>query len=138
MPFAATWMDLEIIILSEVRQQKTNTICCHLYVEYKKDTNKFICRKGTDSQTLKTNLCLPKGTSGGEEWTGGLGLAYAHCGIWNDWSVGTCCREQRPLYPIFFDNLYRKRMWKGVCTCITESLCCTGEIVTHWKSSILQ
>ena len=26
MPFAATWMDLEMIILSEVRQRKTNTI----------------------------------------------------------------------------------------------------------------
>ena len=24
MPFAATWMDLEIIILSEIRQRKTN------------------------------------------------------------------------------------------------------------------
>ena len=26
MPFAATWMDLEIIILNEVRMRKTNTI----------------------------------------------------------------------------------------------------------------
>ena len=26
MPFAATWMDREIIILSEVRQRKTNII----------------------------------------------------------------------------------------------------------------
>ena len=36
MPFAATCMDLEIIILSEVRQRKTNIIWCHLYVEPKK------------------------------------------------------------------------------------------------------
>ena len=26
MPFAATWMDLEIIVLSEVSQTKTNTM----------------------------------------------------------------------------------------------------------------
>ena len=35
MPFAATWMDLEIVILSEVSQTKTNIIYC-LYVESKK------------------------------------------------------------------------------------------------------
>ena len=32
MPFAATWMKLEILVLSEVRKRKTNTIY-HLYVE---------------------------------------------------------------------------------------------------------
>ena len=26
MPFAATWMDVEMIVLSEVRKRKTNTI----------------------------------------------------------------------------------------------------------------
>ena len=35
MSFAATWMDLEIITLSEVSQTKTN-IMYHLYVESKK------------------------------------------------------------------------------------------------------
>ena len=35
MSFAATWMDLEVIILSEVRKRKTNTIRYHLYVEFK-------------------------------------------------------------------------------------------------------
>ena len=35
MPFAATWMDLEMIILSEISQRKTNIIY-HLYVESKK------------------------------------------------------------------------------------------------------
>ena len=38
MPFAATWMNLEIIILSEISQSKTNTIWYHLYVESKKIT----------------------------------------------------------------------------------------------------
>ena len=31
-PFAATWMDLEIIILREVSQTETNIMCSHLYV----------------------------------------------------------------------------------------------------------
>ena len=35
MPFAAIWVDLEIIILSKVRQRKTNTIWYHLYVQPK-------------------------------------------------------------------------------------------------------
>ena len=34
MPFAAAWMDLEITILREVRQKKTNIYC--LYAESKK------------------------------------------------------------------------------------------------------
>ena len=36
MPFAAMWMDLEIIILSEVSQTKTNIIWYGLYVESKR------------------------------------------------------------------------------------------------------
>ena len=48
-PFAATWMDLEIIILSEANQEKTNTIY-HLCVESKKnDTNEFFYKTEIDS-----------------------------------------------------------------------------------------
>ena len=36
MPSATTWIDLEVVILREVSQRKTNTICHHLYVESKK------------------------------------------------------------------------------------------------------
>ena len=36
MPLAATWMDLEIIIPSEVRHRKTNSILYHMRGFFKK------------------------------------------------------------------------------------------------------
>ena len=66
LPFAATWMDLKIIILSEVRQRKWNIVWFHLYVEsLKNDTNELIYKTEIDSQTWRTNLQLPKGKEGG-------------------------------------------------------------------------
>ena len=56
----------------------------------KKDTNELVCRKEeTDSQTLKTNSWLQKGTDLEEKWIEGVGLAYAHCGIFNSQLMGT-------------------------------------------------
>ena len=51
MLFVATWMDLEMIILSEINQRKSNIIHYHLYVESKKEANKLIYKRETDSQT---------------------------------------------------------------------------------------
>ena len=62
MPFVATRMDLEIIILGEVNQTKTNIIWYHLYVDYKKMTQmSWFTKQITDSLTEKTNLWLPEG-----------------------------------------------------------------------------
>ena len=36
LPFAATWMDLENISRSDIKQKKPNTTWYHLYVESKK------------------------------------------------------------------------------------------------------
>jgi len=47
MPFAAAWMELKTLILSEVRKRKTNTIY-HLYLEYN------IQHKGTFPQERKS------------------------------------------------------------------------------------
>ena len=52
LPFAATWMHLENITLSEVSQTKTNTIWYHVYVQSKmNNTNESIYKTKTDSQT---------------------------------------------------------------------------------------
>ena len=51
MPFAATWMDPQIVILSELSQRKKNIIRYCLHVESKKHgTNKFICKTEIESQ----------------------------------------------------------------------------------------
>ena len=68
MSFAATWMDTEIIILSEVGQTEKDK--CHMIITYmwnlKNDTDGLICKTETDSETSGAGLWLPKGR-GGEE-----------------------------------------------------------------------
>ena len=64
MPFAATWMDPETVILSEVSQTDkekycmTSIICGHLK---RNNTNELIYKAETDSQTERPNLRLPEG-----------------------------------------------------------------------------
>ena len=56
MPFATTWMDLEIIILSEVSQTKTNIMWYHLFVESWKmiQMNLFTKQKQTHRHRKQT------------------------------------------------------------------------------------
>ena len=75
MPFSAIWMELEMNILTEVRQWMTNIIDITYMWNVKKDTNELICRTKTNPQTLK-NLCLPKQTG----W-GGMGGMDCRFGI---------------------------------------------------------
>ena len=74
-PFAATWMDLEIIIVSEVRQRQMSYEITNMW-NLIKMIQKNLCIK--QKQTSKPNLWLPKGKHCGEEWIGRLELAYTH------------------------------------------------------------
>ena len=71
-PFVATWMDLEIITLSEVSQKEkdkyhTISFICRIL---KKETNELIYKTETDSQRM--NLCGGKGI----DWEFGTDKAY--------------------------------------------------------------
>ena len=55
MPFAATWMDLEIIILSEVSQRQISYDIIFTW-NLKYDANELICKAKIESQTQETHV----------------------------------------------------------------------------------
>ena len=68
MPFVATWMQLEIIVLSEVRKRKTNSILynlnmCNLIC----GTSEPICKQ---KQTHKNRDQIVVAGGGKKEWDG--------------------------------------------------------------------
>ena len=88
--FLATWMDLGIIMLSEVshtirHQHQMLSLTCGIW---KKGQNELLCRTDTDSQTLK-NLWFPKETVWGvRRCTGVVGWKSYKIGLW--WSLYKC------------------------------------------------
>ena len=81
MAFLATWVDLEIIMLSEVSRTMTPTLNAFTDMwNLKTGHNELLCRTDADSQTLKT--CFPKervwGVGGCTE---GMGQKYYKTGL---------------------------------------------------------
>ena len=70
MPFAATWVDLDIIILSEVSHTDKEKYNITSMWNLKKSTNELTQKTETDLQTLKTNTWLPKGKDMGRDGLG--------------------------------------------------------------------
>ena len=97
----------------------------------KKDTNELIYKTEVDSETLKTNLRLPKGKGGKEGWIGGWDW-HMHTERYTEWmvkgdlldSTGNSTQYSiRELYPVSYNSTQYpirennvKRM--DVCTCI--------------------
>ena len=78
MPFAAKWMQLEIITLSEVRKRKTNTVYITYMWNPKYGTNEPIYGTETKIRGIENRLWLPRGRRVGEGRSGRLGLADAN------------------------------------------------------------
>ena len=74
MPFNETWMDLEIVIMTEVSQRKTNTVY-HLYVESKKrGTNRPIKKKKLANTKQKKGCQRGKVVQGGVNQVLGINM----------------------------------------------------------------
>ena len=96
-PFAATWMEAETLILSEVSQKdkdKYHTISLISGIYYMAQLNLSTAEKIMD---LENKLVVAKGAGEGVGGTGSLGLIDADYCLWNGlateillYSTGTC------------------------------------------------
>ena len=78
MPFAETWMDLEIVRLSEINQtEKGKGDITYMWDLKRNDRNELIYKTETDSQTSRMNLGLPVGKNGGKWYR----LWDLHCSV---------------------------------------------------------
>ena len=77
MPSAATRMDLEMVILSEVSQRKTNFMIDHLYVESKNNGTNEPIYKIEIVTDVENKLMVTKGERR-EGQTERFGLIYTH------------------------------------------------------------
>ena len=72
MPFAATWMDLDIVILSEVSQTENDKYnITYMWNLKKQGTNELNYKTEIELHMQKTNLWLPGGKVGRdklEDW----------------------------------------------------------------------
>ena len=73
MPFAATWMELEILVLSEVSQKEKDKYHMLSFTYEIYGTNEPIYRKEKNSWTWRRDLWLPRGRGGSEmNWKSGI------------------------------------------------------------------
>ena len=85
MAFVATWMGLEIIMLSEIRQWDTNVICYHLNVESKKRIQWTLKNRYWLTEFEKLKASKGDWLGGGEDGLEGLGRKCYKTGLW--WSL---------------------------------------------------
>ena len=123
-PFAATLIQLQIIILSEVSQKETNTIWYHLCVECK------IWHKWNRLTDIETRHVVAKGRGRErKDWEFGFGRCKLLRLEWMKNKVLMYSTGNYIQLPVINHN-GKKYFLKNVCMCITESLCCTTEIGT--------
>ena len=116
-PFAVTWIDLGIIILSEVSQKEKDTYDITYIWNLKYDANEHIYETETDNRLVTKG----EGGEGGNNPKYRIDKRQSHilCSTGNYYIQ----------YPVISHN-GKESENKYMCVCVTESLCCTAEINT--------
>ena len=91
MPFVITWMELQILILSEVSQKENDkyhmiSLISAIYYMAQRtlSTEKKI-------MNLENRLVVAKGEGEGVGWISNLGLIDADYCLWNGLAMRSCC-----------------------------------------------
>ena len=111
MPFAATWMELEIIILSKVSQKqkdKYHMISLTCGILKKKRYKRTYLQKRNRLTDFKNEVTVTKGDRwwGGMDWGFGMGVCTLLYVEWMVYGYLLC------IYQIFCHNLHGKRIWE--------------------------
>ena len=137
-PFAATWVDLEIVILSKVRQRGRNIVWHPLYTESKKK-KKWRKRNYLQNRNrftgLENNLMVVRGRMGGWD-SQGVRDQHVHFDIFKMDNQKGPTVWHRELCSRSCGSLDWGRMY--TCICMTESLCCPPETITTLLISYTQ
>ena len=143
MPFAATWIQLEIITLSEVIKIKTNTVQYYLYVQSKiqhKWTYLWDRIRNTENRLVAVR---GKRDGRGLSWDFVLANFVLYIPICK--LIYIECIENKALlyytgkytqHPVINHN--GKNMQNNVYTCITKSLFYKQWLIQHCNSTIIQ
>ena len=127
MPFAATWMQSEVI-LSEVSQTEKNK---HHYITYMwnlilktMEVNVFTKQKQTQRHR-KEIYSYQRGNT--EGYIKSLGLAYVYTTIYKIISKDLLYSTGSATQYSVITYMGKESEENGICICLTESLCCTRE-----------
>ena len=133
MSFAATWMDIEIIILNEVRQWRQTSYDITYMCNLKKNGYKWTYLQNKNRFRLWKQTMVTKVDKWGSELGCGIGIWTLRMFTCNVWPMGTYCITRKILPNILWWSIWEKnlkKVWICLCICITVSLCCTAEITT--------
>ena len=138
MPFAATWMELETLILSEVRKRKTNTTWYHLYL-VSNIRHKWTFSTEKKIMHLENRLVVAWGEREGVGWIGSLGLTD-RCKLllleWISNEILPCSTENYVWSLMMEHDNGEKRIYTCMCNWVT--MLYSRKLTKHCKPATME